>query len=77
MNACPKCGAAEILEGVRILPVGGGAQEIRAIVAPTSGMMRKTTGSELRAWICAECGFAEIHVEDPGALAERWRAGDR
>ena len=77
MSTCPKCGAAEILEGVRIEPVGGGAQEVRATVAPTSGMVRKTTGSKLRAWICGECGFTELYVEEPATLAERWRAGDR
>ena len=78
MRTCPKCGGAEILEGVRIkVPSGGSVDDVRAVVTPTSGMFRQQTASDLRASICAACGFAELYVSDPATLAERWRAGER
>lgn len=77
-GSCPKCGGAEILDGVRVkVPTGGSVDDVRAVVSPTSGMFRQQTASELLAWICAACGFTELYVSDPGTLAERWRAGER
>lgn len=77
-GTCPKCGHDEILEGVRInVPAGGSVTDVRAVLAPTSGMFRQQTATDLRAWICAACGFAELYVDEPGLLAERWRAGER
>ena len=77
-GTCPKCGGGEILAGVRIkVPSAGSVDDVRAVVSPTSGMFRQQTGSDLRAWVCGGCGFAELYVAEPGALAERWRAGER
>ena len=77
-GTCPKCGASEILEDVRVkVPSAGSVDDVRAVVAPTSGMFRQQTGSDLHAWICAGCGFTVLYVSDPGLLAERWRAGER
>ena len=77
-GTCPKCGHTEILGGVRIKVVSGGSvDDVRAVVTPTSGMFRQQTASELRAWVCAGCGFAELYVGEPAMLAERWRAGER
>ena len=75
---CSRCGGQEILEGVRLKVAGAGsADDVRAVVAPTSGMFRQQTGSEMRAWICGACGYSELYVADPAALADRWRAGER
>lgn len=77
-GACPKCGRTEILDGVRVkVPSAGSVDDVRVVVAPTSGMLRQQTGSDLRAWICAGCGFTELYASDPGLLADRWRAGER
>jgi predicted nucleic-acid-binding Zn-ribbon protein len=76
--SCAKCGNAEILGGVRVkVAATGTADEVRAVVAPTSGMIRAQTGSEMRAWICAACGYTEMYAMEPQVLAERWRAGER
>ena len=77
-SACPKCGADDVLSGVRLKPGStGGVDEVEAVVAPTSGMIRRETGADLRATVCAACGFTELFVVDPRAIAERWRAGER
>ncbi|MDP1848261.1 MAG: hypothetical protein Q8K79_10765 [Solirubrobacteraceae bacterium] len=59
------------------VPSAGSVDDVRVVVAPTSGMLRQQTGSDLRAWICAGCGFTELYASDPGLLADRWRAGER
>jgi predicted nucleic-acid-binding Zn-ribbon protein len=75
---CPRCGNAEVLDGVRLKPISGGSvDEVQAVVSPTSGMIRRETASDLRGRVCAACGFTELFVSDPGTLAERWRAGER
>jgi hypothetical protein len=77
-SACPKCGGADLLHGVRLKPSStGGVDELHAVVAPTSGMIRRETFAELRATVCGACGFTELFVLDPRAIAERWRAGER
>ena len=77
-TSCAKCGNAEVLQGVRVkVAAMGTADEVRAVVAPASGMIRAQTGSEMRAWICAACGFSELYAMDPNTLAERWRTGER
>ncbi len=77
-GTCPKCGNQEILEGVRLkVAAAGSVDELRAVVSPTSGMFRQQTASDLRAWICAACGFSELYVAEPALLADRWRAGER
>ena len=77
-GSCPKCGHMEILEGVRLkVPSAGSVDDVRAVVSPTSGMFRQQTGTDLLAWVCAGCGFAELYVSDPAVLADRWRAGER
>lgn len=75
---CSRCGNDEVLDGVRLKPTStGGVDEVFAVVAPTGGMIRRETRSDLRARVCAACGFTELFVADPGSLAERWRAGER
>lgn len=77
-GSCPKCGGAEVMDGVRIkVPAGGSIDDVRAVVSPTSGMFRQQTASDMRASVCAACGFSELYVSDPSVLAERWRAGER
>ena len=77
-TACPKCGSGDLLTSVRLKPSAtGGVDEVEAVVAPTSGMIRRETRAELRATVCAACGFSELFVVDPAAIAERWRAGER
>jgi hypothetical protein len=66
------------MEGVRLMPASSGSvDELSAVVAPTSGMIRRQTRAELRANVCAGCGFSELYVIDPAEIAERWRAGER
>jgi predicted nucleic-acid-binding Zn-ribbon protein len=75
---CPKCGNGEVMEGVRLMPAStGGVEEVSAVVAPTSGMIRRQTSAEMRANVCAACGFSELYVLDPATIADRWRAGER
>ena len=60
-SACPKCGSEDVLSGVRLKPTAtGGVDEVQAVVAPTSGMIRRETRAELRASVCAACGFSEL-----------------
>ena len=78
VTGCPKCGGGEILEPVRVkVPSAGSVDDVHAVVTPTSGMIRTQTASAMHASVCAQCGYSELHVSDPGALAERWRAGER
>jgi predicted nucleic-acid-binding Zn-ribbon protein len=77
-TSCAKCGNGEMLQGVRLsVATGGSTGDVQAVVTPTSGMIRAQTGSGMRAWICAACGYSEIYAMEPHVLAERWRAGER
>ena len=78
MDGCARCGHSEVLDAVRLRPSSvGGVDDVQAVVAPSAGMIRQDTASDLRARVCASCGYAELYVAQPGVLAERWRAGER
>jgi hypothetical protein len=77
-GTCPKCAGSDLLDGVRLKPGStGGVDEVRVVVAPMTGMIRRDAVATLRATVRADCGYAELYVSDPAAIAERWRAGER
>jgi hypothetical protein len=74
---CGRCGSGRIIPGVDILDQGQyGAEPLNAAFADYSGagLVGRQVTRALRATICADCGHAELYVEEPDALYRAYLA---
>jgi len=64
---------------VRVVDRGEGKLDLSVEVYenPDAIVFKGTTRQSLRAWVCGDCGYTELFVEDPGLLLEAHRAARR
>jgi hypothetical protein len=75
-SACRECGG-ELIGPVVVESVAGGTGgELQLKVAPTSGVIRMTTRSQVTAMLCTNCGAVKLYA-DPAEITEHWRQGER
>jgi formate-dependent nitrite reductase cytochrome c552 subunit len=41
---------------------------VRVDSDPTAMMFKKSTRSDVHAWICGQCGYMELYADNPGEL---------
>jgi hypothetical protein len=75
-GACSKCGGEVIGPLTLDVVAGGDSGELQLKVMATSGIVRRPTRSAVGGMLCTSCGRVELRAE-PGAIAERWRQGER
>ena len=66
---CPKCGSEEVRSGSHLFPKVGP-------FASNSIPISLVSVAALDNYVCAECGYVESYVADPGKLEEikkNWR----
>ncbi len=66
---CPKCGSTEIMAGVRIRDKGGRLNPenpLKVVVDEPEIPFWLSDGAsgQLRAWICAQCGYTELYTDN-------------
>ncbi len=81
-NLCPKCGSGAVMAGLEILDHGRtGPRPLTVHVTepepPDHGFIwtEVDTKSQVRAWVCAACGYTELYTDNLGALYESYRKG--
>ncbi len=75
-SRCPKCGSRERIPGVSVLSKGAegrGGVVVEVERYPRAIFLTGPVTSELRATVCAECGFTELYAADPGDLLSAYR----
>ena len=73
---CKECGG-ELIGPVVVESVAGGTGgELQLKVAPTSGVIRMTTRTQVTAMLCTACGAVKLYA-DPAEIVEHWRQGER
>ena len=75
-QSCNECGGELIGPIVAESVAGGTGGELQLKVAPTSGVIRMTTRTQVTAMLCTNCGAVKLHA-DPGEITEHWRQGER
>ena len=77
---CPKCAATQIMADVEMRDWGkNGSHPLRVYIQerepPQHGLIWKQVESsgDLRAWICAACGYTELHTSNFAALYDSYR----
>ena len=75
-TSCRECGG-EVIGPIAVESVAGGTGgELQLKVAPTSGVIRMTTRTQVTAELCTRCGAVKLHA-DPAEITEHWRKGER
>ena len=76
-SVCPECGATEVMVDVRVQDLNDGftrEAELTVDGDPGAILFKETANSELKACVCARCGHVELHVADPSALWDAYKA---
>jgi formate-dependent nitrite reductase cytochrome c552 subunit len=47
---------------------------VRVDADPTAMMFKKSTRSDVHAWICGQCGYMELYADNPGELYQAFTA---
>ena len=77
---CPACQSQRLVPGVRIVDHNQAlARNLTVEVDrnPDALMFRGTMPSDLRAWICSECGYTSIFADRPSELFAAYQASKR
>ncbi len=64
---CPKCNAQNVIGNIAKSQYGLG-MGLYAVVKG-QGLSATQTAADVRAWICAECGFTELYTVNVGAFS--------
>ena len=62
-GTCPKCGSSDVMTGVHTIDrIQGGSFDLSILI---DGKPQYGFSHSLRAWICGECGYTELFVDNP------------
>jgi predicted nucleic-acid-binding Zn-ribbon protein len=71
-TTCPKCGSNKTIPEVFIEDRGMSnvpwSLSVRVDEKPDAFLFKGRHTDALRAWICGECGFTELYVQNPQAV---------
>lgn len=70
-KSCSKCKSDKIIPQVTVLDTGQhayGELKVAVYENPDALLFKGTHMGTLRAWICADCGFAEFYLDNPQEL---------
>ncbi len=77
---CPKCGSKEVIADVEVRDDGrSGNHPLRVVVLEPEPAkhgaiwVQPEAESEIHAWICGHCGYAELYADNPTALYTAFR----
>jgi len=48
--------------------------KVRVDADPTAMVFKKSTRSDVHAWICGQCGYLELYADDPADLYNAFTA---
>lgn len=79
MNRCPKCQSDKIMSDVRIVDRAGHMIKlgVKVFEHPEALVFKGGHAADLLSWVCGECGYVEIYVDNPQELYAAYSAGMR
>ena len=81
---CPNCGSRDVMAGVEVRDDGrSSSHPLRVVIEEPEPhkhgrvwVQGQATG-DLRAWICAQCGYTELFTTNLGVLYESYKKSRR
>ena len=79
IDQCAKCGSNSIIRRAMAVDkvTATGAERnftVRVDADPTATVFKKSTRSDVHAWICGQCGYMELYADNPAELYEAFTA---
>ena len=78
---CPKCGSSEIMAGLKVRDVGRNGHPLRVEVEEPEPVqygifwIPQTALGDLRAWVCSQCGYVELYINNLEELHKIYKLG--
>lgn len=64
ISSCSKCGSNKIVpDAYTYETAGAGALAVCVASNPTAMIFKGTHSGYLKAWLCGDCGYAELYVD--------------
>ena len=73
---CAKCGSGKMMEDVQVFDQGQHSDgKLKLVVAekPDAMLFKQNKLHAIKAQVCADCGFAELYLENPGEFYKSYR----
>ena len=81
MKKCLECGSVRIIVNAEIVESAREASEfplrVRVDAAPNAVFFKETVYSDVRADICADCGYMALHTLEPKKLADAYQKAQK
>jgi len=77
VDKCAKCGSSSVIQRAMVVDFGQGGEKslrVRVDADPTAMVFKKSTRSDVHAWICGQCGYMELYADDPADLYNAFTA---
>jgi predicted nucleic-acid-binding Zn-ribbon protein len=76
-EACPKCGSRSVLPGGELKPAADpGSLQVVFFKRPNQVFFPGPVRGDLRAYVCGDCGYTELYVQNPQAVAQALPRGE-
>jgi len=77
-NPCPKCGSREIIPAVEVRDYDASSHReltvaVRLPKLPGAFIHKGSETSNVRAWVCGECGFTELYAPNHRELLDAYK----
>jgi hypothetical protein len=66
-----------VIQRAMVVDFGQGGErdlKVRVDADPTAMVFKKSTRSDVHAWICGQCGYLELYADDPADLYNAFTA---
>jgi len=70
-SACPVCGSAKMIPDVQVVDQNESVRmdlKVRVAQKPEALLFKEHVYRSVRAWICGECGYVALFVQNPQDL---------
>ncbi|QDT72237.1 hypothetical protein [Lacipirellula limnantheis] len=74
ISSCSKCGSAKIVPDACTYENKGGRLSACVSSNPRAFIFKGFRSGYLKAWICSDCGYAELYVDNAMQLYEAYAA---
>lgn len=68
MKNCPECNSEKIIKTAETINTDNSQMKIAVAAQPDALIMKKRSYSDVRAELCADCGYVRFYATDPQEL---------
>ncbi len=74
---CPKCESHDVIPRIRVIdhygPLAGEDLSVQTYEKPDALLLKGAHTHTLHAWVCGDCGYTELYVDNPKELSRVYK----